>query len=87
LLKTADKFFQQFRNGQSLAAMSAMATTEEYQQKLDEAADRVRAVFNAITACTKALDDIPHKVFRDPELKREFDEKLSSLEAAIVALK
>lgn len=42
-----------------------MVTTEQYQQKLEESADRVKAVFDAISTCTKALDDIPHTVFKD----------------------
>ena len=87
LLKNADKFFQQFRNGQPIGATYAMATTEIYQKKLEESTDRVRTVFNAISACTKALDDIPYKVFRDAELKLEFEEKLSALERAVAALK
>jgi hypothetical protein len=87
LLKNADKFFQQFRNGQPIGATYAMATTEIYQKQLEESTDRVRNVFNAISACTKALDDIPYKVLRDPELKLEFDEKLSALERAVAALK
>ena len=87
LVKNSDKYFQQFRNGQPLATTSAMATTEQYQQKLEESADRVKVVFDAISACTKALDDIPYKVFKDKELRREFDEKIAALEAAITALK
>lgn len=42
-----------------------MVTTEQYHQKLEETADRVKAVFDAISTYTKALDDIPHKVFKD----------------------
>jgi hypothetical protein len=87
LIKNADSYFQQFRNGQALSATFAMATTELYQKKLEEGTDRVRNVFNAITACTKALDDIPYKVFKDAELKNEFEEKLAALEAAVAALK
>jgi hypothetical protein len=87
LLKNSDTHFQEYRNGQALSATFAMATTELYQKKLEEGTDRVRSVFNAIGVCTKALDDIPYKVFKDAELKREFDEKLASLEAAIAALK
>jgi hypothetical protein len=64
-----------------------MASAEIYQQKLEEAADRVGAVFNAITACTKALDDIPHKVFKDKDLKTQLDSKIKDLETAIAALK
>lgn len=87
LLKNADKFFQQFRNGQPIGATHAMATTELYQKKLEESTDRVRTVFNAMSACTRALDDIPYKVLKDPELKLEFEEKLNALEKAVAALK
>ncbi len=87
LMKNSDPYFQQFRNGQPLSATFAMATSELYQKKLEEGADRVRNVFDAMAACTKALDGIPHKVFKDEVLKQEFDEKLASLEAAVAALK
>jgi len=87
LLKESENHFQQFRNGQDLEPTYAMASAEIYQQKLEEAADRVGAVFNAITACTKALDDIPHKVFKDKDLKTQLDSKIKDLETAIAALK
>jgi len=87
LVKNSDKYFQQFRNGHPLATASAMATTEEYQQKLEESADRVKVVFDAISTCIKALDGIPYKVFKDPDLKRELDEKIVGLETAIAALR
>lgn len=87
LISNSDTHFQQFRSGQDLEGTYAVATAEIYQQKLEEAADRVGAVFNAISACTKALDDIPHKVFTDPDLKSRLDNKIKELEAAIARLK
>ena len=64
-----------------------MATAEIYQQKIEEAADRAGAVFNAVTACTKALDEIPHKIFKDTDLKSQLDVKIAALEKAIAAVK
>jgi len=87
LLKGSEKYFQQFRNGQDLEGTYAIASAEIYQQKLEEAADRVGAVFNAISACTKALDDIPHKVFTDKDLKAQLDAKIKDLETAIASVK
>lgn len=87
LLKESDKYFQQFRSGQDLEPTYAIATAELYQQKIEEAADRVGDVFNAIAACTKALDEIPHKVFKDKDLKIQLDNKIKDLENAIAALK
>lgn len=87
LLKESEKYFEQFRNGQDLEPTYAIANAEIYQQKLEEAADRVGAVFNAISACTKALDDIPHKVFKEKDLKTQLDNKIKDLETAIAALK
>jgi hypothetical protein len=87
LLKESEKYFQQFRNGQDLEPTYAIAQAELYQQKLEEETDRVRAVFNAISACTKALDDIPHKVFKDDDLKRELEHRIGALENAIAAVK
>lgn len=87
LLKESDKYFQQFRNGQDLEQTYAIAQAEIYQQKLEEEADRVGAVFNAISTCTKALDDIPHKVFKDEDLKSELANRIAALEKAIAAVK
>lgn len=87
LLKAGDKYFEQFRKGQELEATYAIASVESYQQKLEEALDRVEAVFSAITACTKALDEIPHKVFRDEILNTQFQNKIKDLESAIAATK
>lgn len=87
LLKESDKHFEQFRNGQDLEPTYAIAAAEIYQQKLEEETDRVGAVFNAISACTKALDDIPHKVFNDADLKGQLDNKIAALEKAIATVK
>lgn len=87
LLKEGDKYFQQFRSGQDLEQAYAIAQAEIYQQKLEEESDRVGVVFNAISACTKALDDIPHKVFKDTDLKSELESKIEALEKAIAAVK
>jgi hypothetical protein len=87
LLKESDKYFQQFRNGQDLEPTYAMAQAELFQQRLEEETDRVGAVFNAISACTKALDDIPHKVFKDKALKDELDGRIAVLEKAIATVK
>jgi len=87
LLKESDKHFQQFRSGQELEPMYAMAQAELYQQKLEEETDRVGTVFNAIAACTKALDEIPHKIIKDNQLKQELDQRIAKLEAAIASLK
>lgn len=87
LLKGGDKYFQQFRSGQDLEQVYAISQAEIYQQKLEEESDRVGVVFNAISACTKALDDIPHKVFKDKDLKSELESKIGALEKAIAAVK
>ena len=87
LIKSSDKFFQQFRNGQPLNVAFGMANTEAYQKKAEESTDRARSVFDAMATCTKALDDVPFKVFKDVDLKREFEERLTALETAIAALK
>jgi hypothetical protein len=87
LLKNSEKYFQQFRTGQELEAAYSIANAELYQQKVEEETDRVQSVFNAIVACTKALDDIPHKVFRDEKLTKDFEEKIKALQTTIDALK
>jgi hypothetical protein len=87
LLKESDKYFQQFRKGQDLEKTFAIAQAEIYQQRFEEEADRVGTVFTAISACTKALDEIPHKVFKDHDMKAKLDSMIVLLEASIAGIK
>lgn len=65
--------FQQFRAGQDLSDVIAMAAAKEIQRKAEQRADRVEQVFEAMEACKRALEDMPHKIFKDSDLKLRFD--------------
>jgi hypothetical protein len=63
-----------------------MANAEKFQQMTAESADRVRDLFDALTACTKALDDIPLKVLKDEAHRNNLYGKLDELKALIKGL-
>lgn len=75
--------FQQFRTGQALPDVIAMAEAKEIQRRAEQKADRVELVFEAIESCVKALEDMPHKIFKDQELKQRFDEKKAALQTIL----
>lgn len=87
LLSGAEKQFEQFRNGSlSLELALATATAEELERKSAESVDRVKEVFDAISAAIKALDTVPHKMLREEGLKEQFQERLEALMALIKGL-
>lgn len=79
LLEDDTASFQQFRTGQALSDVVAMASAKAIQLKAEANADRVEAVFAAMQACKKALDEIPHKIFKNADLKLRFDEEKDAL--------
>jgi hypothetical protein len=83
LMRDATHYFQQFRIDHDLEKASAMATVEIVQRKAQETADPVRAVFESIKICSKALDDIPFKILRTPDLYSELKEQLAILKNLI----
>lgn len=87
LLTNDEKAFEQFRNGVELEAAYAMASAAIYQKKAEESVDKVQTVFEIMDTCVKALDNIPHKVFKQEALLSSFQERLAALEAAINQLK
>jgi len=78
--------FQRFRTGQALADVVAMAAAKVVQDKAQAQADRVEAVFEAMRACRKALDDIPHKVFKVTDLTQRFELEKKSLQELLAGL-
>jgi len=86
LLEDDPASFQRFRTGQALADVVAMAAAKVAQEKAAAQTDKVEAVFEAMRACRKALDDIPHKVFKLPELTQRFEEQKKALQEQLAEL-
>jgi hypothetical protein len=87
LISKSEKYFEQFRGGMELETAYTMANAEAFQQKTAESADRVKDLFEAIAACSKALDDIPLKVLKDKSHRKHLDERLAELQHLIDGLK
>ncbi len=79
LIKGGDKYFQQFRNGQNLEETIAIQAADAYQKKAEENADRVAELFKTMDDCKKAVEEMPYKVLKMPELKAQFDQKKQAL--------
>lgn len=83
----APDMFHQFRVGAPLEQCYSMALQKKYEAEAKEKADPVADVFDAIKHCTKELENIPFKVLREPEAKKNLLEALSKLEVCITSLK
>jgi hypothetical protein len=86
LLKSDEASFQQFRTGQALPDVLAMAAAKEIQKKAEQDADRVEIVFEAMDSCKKAIEDMPLKIIKNPELLQRFNEKKAALTAVLADL-
>lgn len=86
LIRDANQYFQQFRLDHDLKKASAMASVEIVQRKAQETADPVKAVFEAIRVCAKALDDIPFKILRTQDLHAQLMIQLRELKPLIESL-
>jgi hypothetical protein len=84
LLTNSPKYFEQFRTGSTdLEVISAMASAEAIQEKSAEEADRVKEVLDALSRAIKALDNVPHKMTKLPELKSQLSERTLRLKQLI----
>lgn len=86
LLKSDEASFQQFRTGQALPDVLAMAAAKEAQKKAEQDADRVEMVFAAMDSCKKAIEDMPFKIMKNPELLQKYHEKKAALTAVLADL-
>ncbi len=88
LLTHSEKYFEQFRNGNmDVKTAYVVATAEAFRQESAESADRVKEVFDALSAAAKALEDIPWKILKDDALKQDLNARLDRLERLIGPLK
>ena len=86
LIESDDSSFQQFRTGQALPDVLALAAAKEIQRKAEQSADRVEIVFKSIDICIKAIEEMPHKIVKNAELHQQFNEKKAALLAVLADL-
>lgn len=86
LIRSDEASFHQFRTGQALPDVLAMAAAKEIQKKAEQSADRVEIVFGAMDACARAIEEMPLKIVKVEELSRRFKEKKEALLAILAEL-
>lgn len=79
--------FESFRYHKDLERAYSTAIQKKYQEVSKDKSDPVDSVFDAITECTRALENIPLKAVRQPESKSQLYDALRPLENAILELK
>jgi hypothetical protein len=87
LISSAPNYFELFRREHDLEQAYAIASAEKYQEDLAERSDTTKSVFDALTACIKALDEMPLKIVRDAELNAQLQKKLVSLDSFVRSLR
>ena len=87
LIRADPELFQQFRVSGQLEQAYSQALTRKYEKEARNNADPVEDVFDSISTCTKALDNLPLKVIKDPALKSRLNDLISELESKIELVK
>lgn len=77
------EFFDQFRNGVTLEACYALALTKQHEQAAKKTADPLADLFGAVQICIRAINNIPFKAMKDPEIEAKINEQIASLQTAI----
>lgn len=83
LLQENPEYFQQFRSGVSLEDAYSMAIAKKLEEKAKLEADPVADLYRAIEVCLNAVNNIPFKAMKNPEIKAQVQSKLAALQIAI----
>ena len=84
LLREDPELFQQFRSSGELEHAYSQALTKQYEKRAREKADPVKELFEAIRTCTRAIENLPLRVVKDPGLKSQLDALIADLEQKLV---
>lgn len=87
LIKEDKSEFEKFRAEEDLQKAYTRAVQKKYEEEAKQTADPVSELFDSIKICTKALENVPHKIFKDSITKQKLDEALELLEKAISIIK
>lgn len=80
LLVEARDHFEQFRRSKDLETAYGAAIAEKQQESTKAAEDVTQQVFNSISGCSHALDNIPLKMIRDEQFRTELRTSLGNLQ-------
>jgi len=87
LMREEPDLFNQFRENGKLEEAYSHALARQYQKQAQEKIDPISELFKSIINCTKALENLPLKVIKDPQLKVKLDELIIDLEAKLAYIK
>jgi len=87
LMSESPKFFEAFRRDLDLERAYTAAIAARQEETLRDRFDPVDQVFSSIRECTKALENLPFKMLRNPDQKGQLHEALKPLESAIKAIR
>lgn len=87
LIKEDKSEFESFRTEGDLQKAYTRAVQKKYAEEEKENSDPVNEVFESIRICTKALENIPLKVFKDSITKQKLEDAIRLLENAILMVK
>jgi hypothetical protein len=87
MISEAPESFEQFRREHDLERAYAAAIAKKQEESAKVSYDPVNVVLSAIKECTRALENIPFKMVRDPGQKSRLEENLKPLEEAIKAIR
>lgn len=79
--------FEKFRRELDLEKAYSESIAKKYEREMRESINQTEEVFRVITECLRTMDNIPHKVLKDPTLKDRLLGELKKLESAIAELK
>lgn len=83
LLHESPEDFEDFRINHDLEKSYARAVSKKYEESARDNFNPVEDVFSSIKDCTKALENIPFKIFRDEAQKGKLHEEILPLKRAI----
>lgn len=87
LIREDKKAFESFRYEKDIEKAYSAAMTRKYEKEAREAYDQEEEAFRIIKECTTALDNIPHKLLKNPSSKERLFKALGQLETAIAELR
>jgi len=87
LLQEDQEIFEKFRHERDIEKAYAEAISKKYEKAARESHDPGEEVFRALQECTKALEDIPYRLVKNPDSHNRLMTAIGKLEQAIATLR
>lgn len=83
LIREAPDIFEEFRDKGELERLYSIAISRKYEREVKEKSDPIQDVFDLLSQCTKALENIPLKVIKEDSLRAKIYQAIEELEVRI----